>query len=1553
MPVITAKNGGETITAGVGNDTIYGGTGNDSLDGASGDDNVYGNAGNDTLIGGDGNDYVSKYSYLGGSTLYGGAGADTVLGGLGNDSIDGGDGNDSWLQGYAGNDYISGGSGDDELYGDEGNDILDGGVGSDYLAGGDGNDFLLGGEGNDSLNGGSGQDLILAGAGDDVINKLADTGNDTVFAGDGNDFVNYFEVEGNKLIYGDSGNDSLNGGNGIDSIDGGIGNDSIDGNSGNDSLFGGEGNDTLYGGDGNDSEVGGLGNDYLSGGGGNDTLDGGVGNDKLYGGTGNDSYSGGDGNDYISDDGGNNFIDGGTGNDTVYGDSGNDTIIGSDGDDSIIGLGGNNSLDGGLGNDYLSGFGGGNNTLNGGVGNDSLYGGDGNDSEVGGLGNDYLSGGGGNDTLDGGVGNDELYGGTGNDTYHIRSISQSIFDSGGIDTANVYANFVKLPSSIENVFYLDGAIELPYWISALLPDESAGLRFTNLLQSNSVINYAFPEIIPVHHSSDAEDKLNWAAFTTTQQARAEFALSYVSTVIGVRFFRSSDSSALNTITFANNNQTGSSANAYFPSDTASGSDVFLDNTENRGNSTISDGTFAAYTLIHELGHAIGLKHPFQKSEPSGNIANPPYLSVTEDKTTWTIMSYEDSSSEYYLKFSPLDIAALQYLYGPSKTARTGNDTYRISLTEPNFVWDGDGIDVIDAGSVTQAASIYLAPGYQGFLGTTKAEKITTAGQITVNFGSVIENLIGSNYDDSLYGNDVGNKIEGGTGSDSIEGWGGDDTLLGGGGNDYLTGGPGNDSVEGGDGNDTLVVNGIVTNYTIRFDSITQSYSIEARSGTEGKDTFKTIEFLKFSDKTLAIQSVDLTPPTIAITSDLNSLGIGKTATITFTLSEASTSFTASDVTVSGGTLTNFIGSGSAYAATFTPTANSTTNGLVSVASGVFTDSAGNLNVDGSDSNNAVTMTVNTVPVDKTPPTIAITSDLNSLGIGKTATITFTLSEASTTFTVGEITFTGGTLSNFKGGGTSFTATFIPTENSITNGVIGVPSGVFSDLAGNLNADGSDSNNTVAITVDTVAPLIALSTNKTNLIAGESATLNFTLSEPSTTFTVSSVKVAGGLLSNFKGSDKSYTATFTPTANSVTPGVISLPNEGFTDLSGNTNADGSDTNNNITLAIDTVVPNITLSASKSSLIAGETATVTFTLSESSTNFAASDLIVSGGTLSNFTGNGATYTALFTPKGNITTIGLISVASGVFTDLAGNSNSDGSDTNNKVTFSIDTILPTYSIISDQQSVDEGNTASFKVTTTKIAVGTQINYSIGGVSSQDVSGNLLQSSVLVGANGVSQIFVKLLADSQTEGPETLTVTIEGVSASTLINDTSIYKGPAASDLVYVFKSEKVGLGINPASYSYFYTTNPQEAASIKAQSNWPWVEKMSTFEAAHSVSSLAVPVFRFWSEKFQSHFFTINKDEKDQVIAWSKTGTNGYDWKYEGENFKVYTSSAPTDSLDKSAIPVYRIWMDDKDFNPSNGLSGGHYFTANKTEYETMIKLTGVVGEGVAFYGEVPGN
>ncbi|MEB3265106.1 MAG: Ig-like domain-containing protein, partial [Cyanobacteriota bacterium] len=130
-------------------------------------------------------------------------------------------------------------------------------------------------------------------------------------------------------------------------------------------------------------------------------------------------------------------------------------------------------------------------------------------------------------------------------------------------------------------------------------------------------------------------------------------------------------------------------------------------------------------------------------------------------------------------------------------------------------------------------------------------------------------------------------------------------------------------------------------------------------------------------------SLDVTPPTIAITSNRTSLIAGQTATITFTLSEASSDFTVADVSVSGGTLSGFAGSGTTYTATFTPTNNSTTDGVVSVASGAFNDGFANPNADGGDANNTVTMTVDT----------RVSATITSAQVTSTSTTTTNLGNA--------------------------------------------------------------------------------------------------------------------------------------------------------------------------------------------------------------------------------------------------------------------------------------------------------------------------------------------------------------------------------------------------------------------------------------------------------------------------------------------------------------------------------------------------------------------------------
>ena len=205
-------------------------------------------------------------------------------------------------------------------------------------------------------------------------------------------------------------------------------------------------------------------------------------------------------------------------------------------------------------------------------------------------------------------------------------------------------------------------------------------------------------------------------------------------------------------------------------------------------------------------------------------------------------------------------------------------------------------------------------------------------------------------------------------------------------------------------------------------------------------------------------------------------------------------------------------------------------------------------------------------LDTAKPTISVLTEKISLKYGEATTILFNFSEQVADFTASDLTVSGGTITNFTGSGTSYTATFTPTANSTANGIIGVASGKFSDAAGNFNADGADANNTVSIAVDTVLPTITFSASKTSLKAGETATISFTLSAPSTDFTASDLTVSGGTITNFAGSGSNYTATFAPTANASGSASISVASGMFSDAAGSFNADGADANNTVTLSI---------------------------------------------------------------------------------------------------------------------------------------------------------------------------------------------------------------------------------------------------------------------------------------------------------------------------------------------------------------------------------------------------
>ncbi|MGO4126409.1 hypothetical protein AB4Z01_18555 [Inquilinus sp. YAF38] len=108
--------------------------------------------------------------------------------------------------------------------------------------------------------------------------------------------------------------------------------------------------------------------------------------------------------------------------------------------------------------------------------------------------------------------------------------------------------------------------------------------------------------------------------------------------------------------------------------------------------------------------------------------------------------------------------------------------------------DGPG-DVIEGGAGVDTMYYTSISGTSGV--TVNLATGTGSGGATL---SGIENVVGSNYDDSLTG-DAGNNL--------LEGGNGDDTLIGGAGNDLLRGGAGLDQLDGGAGIDTVEAVGTI------------------------------------------------------------------------------------------------------------------------------------------------------------------------------------------------------------------------------------------------------------------------------------------------------------------------------------------------------------------------------------------------------------------------------------------------------------------------------------------------------------------------------------------------------------------------------------------------------------------------------------------------------------------------------------------------------------------------------------------------------------------------
>lgn len=287
------------------------------------------------------------------------------------------------------------------------------------------------------------------------------------------------------------------------------------------------------------------------------------------------------------------------------------------------------------------------------------------------------------------------------------------------------------------------------------------------------------------------------------------------------------------------------------------------------------GELGYTTILHELGHVLGLKHPFDTSGKT--------LPLNEDNNTFTVMTYNDSGSYtggLPVSLMPYDIQALQHLYG-AREKNNDNTTYVFrdvnrysangvdyyTFASGNFkstLWDSGGQDTLDFSAITAFPtspgkdgfdyrfelkqggflteySAYDSATYNAYDPNTQQWNLTRpdgSSFQTLDYGTVlafspidnsfdatIENLFGTQQNDYIQGNNVANLIRGNSGNDKIEGLEGCDTVFGGKGNDWIVGGAGNDILTGGNGIDSFVYNSVtdagdmIKDFTVGSDKI--------------------------------------------------------------------------------------------------------------------------------------------------------------------------------------------------------------------------------------------------------------------------------------------------------------------------------------------------------------------------------------------------------------------------------------------------------------------------------------------------------------------------------------------------------------------------------------------------------------------------------------------------------------------------------------------------------------------------------------------------------------
>ena len=264
------------------------------------------------------------------------------------------------------------------------------------------------------------------------------------------------------------------------------------------------------------------------------------------------------------------------------------------------------------------------------------------------------------------------------------------------------------------------------------------------------------------------------AFSPLQITQARKNMQAWADIANISFTETSHHNSVN-LGFYNYIEEIRSGFAYYPSN--SGFSSISINYAFNENSAPTGLNFGGLTLIHEIGHTLGLKHTH------GSETTPKDQQYTQQVSIMSYRSAQASGADYgdHYPSTPqlYDIAAIQYLYGANMDTRTGDTVYGFnSNSERDFLsansasdklifcaWDAGGIDTFDFSGYSENQMINLHELSFSDVGGLR-------GNISIAADVVIENAVGGSGDDILYGNDVNNILTGGAGADQLWGNGG-------------------------------------------------------------------------------------------------------------------------------------------------------------------------------------------------------------------------------------------------------------------------------------------------------------------------------------------------------------------------------------------------------------------------------------------------------------------------------------------------------------------------------------------------------------------------------------------------------------------------------------------------------------------------------------------------------------------------------------------------------------------------------------------------------------